>query len=105
MQRVLCRIEILDALHKWRSNQRTIESISPGVIWAADRVCESPVLGLANACAAMAAHVMKGADGAVLPANEDNALCAKIPYEVIARRTNSLLTARADPATTKNPLL
>src|SRR5439155_22683762 len=74
VQRIVPLVEARDLVHMRRADQRAVERVGPGVVGALYRFGQAAALAVAQPGAAVAAHVVEGAHGAILPAHQDDAL-------------------------------
>src|SRR2546430_6662413 len=105
MERVIALVEPLDLAHVGRADQLPVDGVGPGVIGALDRFREPPARLLAQPGAAVAAHVVKRAQGAVPPPDHDHALARDGAQHVVAGCGDLGRTPDADPARREDALL
>src|ERR1051326_1163345 len=83
VQRIFFALEI-DAIHVRRADQFPVQPIGPAVIRAQNAPSEVTFRGVAHARAAMAADVVKRADGSRGIAQDHDVLARYLAHEVIA---------------------
>src|SRR5947208_15667794 len=105
MERVRALVEPLDLTHVGCADELPVDRVGPGVVGALDRFREPAARLLAQPRAAVAAHVVKRAQGAVPPPDHDHALARDGAQHVVAGRGDVGRAADADPARREDALL
>src|SRR5216117_629818 len=84
MQRVVSLVEARHLVHVGRADQLPVDRVGPCVVGALDRLGEAAARLLAQSGAAVAAHVVERAQGAVPTAHDDHALARDGAEHVLA---------------------
>src|SRR5207248_5641231 len=87
VQRIVPLVEARHLAHVRRADQRAVERVRPGVVGTLDRFGQAAARAVAQPGAAVSAHIVEGAQRAVLAANQDGALPRA--------RVDNVLTGRA----------
>ena len=97
VQRIVRFAKALNFLHMRRAGQRAVKFVSPGVILALNSSSELAFSLLAQHGAAMSAHIVEGANIALVVACDDHAGIGDLADEIVTRLGNLAGASGTEP--------
>src|SRR3954464_2640859 len=98
---MLAGIEVLDSIELGRDQQGSVQPISPPVVSTAKQFSIPATCG--GSARAMSAHVIEGAEDAILAAGDEQRLSDQVKSEVIAGLRDLMNVPYKLPCTRKDP--